>query len=188
MSTETSPLKTRTHSYLDPQTTHKKGHHPIILGQSPVFWGSFAGHSCPLWTVLWMERILHHLRNHGKHSLLVFTGHHQKPGFLGGANWISSIHSICWELRDSLCQVLATVSGPLACCASGTIPSCRTGVGAAQAPIPTTPCVVLQSSCSGMDDGWFSVPINSRIMSLACKLCQTNSMPICASPQVKGGL
>ena len=32
--------------------------------------------------ILRMDRILHHLRNHGKPSLLVFAGNHQKPGFL----------------------------------------------------------------------------------------------------------
>ena len=42
--------------------------------------------------LLWMDRI-HHLRNHGKHSLLLFTGNHQKPGFLRWCR-ISSIHSM----------------------------------------------------------------------------------------------
>ena len=41
-----------------------------------------------------MDEILHHLETMGNHGWLVFTGKSSFQGFLGGAKWISSIHSI----------------------------------------------------------------------------------------------
>ena len=43
--------------------------------------------------LLWMDEILHHLETMGNRCLLVFTGESSFQGFLGGAKWISSIHS-----------------------------------------------------------------------------------------------
>ena len=44
--------------------------------------------------ILWMDKILHHLKNMGNHCLLVCTGESSFQGFLGGAKWISPIHSM----------------------------------------------------------------------------------------------
>ena len=40
-----------------------------------------------------MDEILHHFETMGDHCLLVFTGESPFQGFLGGAKWISPIHS-----------------------------------------------------------------------------------------------
>ena len=43
--------------------------------------------------LLWMDEILHQIDIMGNNCLLVFTGGSWFQGFLGGANWISSIHT-----------------------------------------------------------------------------------------------
>ena len=60
-------------------------------GELPFGWGSCAMGSMEL---LWMDEILHHFEIMGNHCLLVFTGQSSFQGFLGGAKWISSIHSM----------------------------------------------------------------------------------------------
>ena len=52
------------------------------------------------WDVHWGNgllthgRILHHCETMGNHVVLVFTGESSFQGFLDGAKWISSIHSM----------------------------------------------------------------------------------------------
>ena len=54
-----------------------------LSGESPDF--------CAL---LWVNELLHHFETIENHCLFVFTGEASHQGFLGGAKWISSIHSI----------------------------------------------------------------------------------------------
>ena len=53
------------------------------------------------WPILWMGAILHHFETMGNHCLLAFIGESIIPGFLGGAKWVSSIHSRS-ALKDKL--------------------------------------------------------------------------------------
>ena len=68
--------------------------------------------------VLWMDEILHHCKTVGNHCLLVFIGGSSFQGFLGGAKWVSSIHSrmcsrcLLWDVALSVGLVVSEgVSG-----------------------------------------------------------------------------
>ena len=50
----------------------------------------------------WTKPISHHFETTGNHCLLVFTGESSFQGFLGGAKWISSIHSLSPDSRRLL--------------------------------------------------------------------------------------
>ena len=53
--------------------------------------------------LLWVDGILHHFETMGRHCLLAFTGESSFQGFLGGAKWILSTHSISNNFPSGFC-------------------------------------------------------------------------------------
>ena len=55
-----------------------------------------------IWSILWMDALLHHFETMGSQCSLLFTGDCSFQGFLGGAKMISSIHSMSVPKGDHL--------------------------------------------------------------------------------------
>ena len=108
------------------------------------------------------DRILHHPRHHGKHSLLVFAGNHQKSGLLRWCR-ISSIHSITNINREEPTQTdtpgilsahlieEACSSAPIRSFYVKNRPRCKWCTCKAEGPSAACHCCLAFSiSCAGM--------------------------------------